>query len=65
MDMCENITIEWPEGKPLIVKSNCESQIQLHPNFEQHVMQYANWKVKRAWARLYPELVGFVNVADE
>jgi hypothetical protein len=65
MDMCENITIGWPEGKPLIMKSRCDALLQVNPEFEAHVMRYENWKVRKAWAGIYPELVGFVNVAEE
>ena len=57
--------MEWPEGIPLIVKSHCDSPLQMNPEFEAHVMKYENWKVRKAWASIYPELTEFVNVADE
>jgi hypothetical protein len=65
MDMCENITIGWPDEKPLIVKISCEDPPIVNPEFEAHIMCYKNWKVKKAWADIYPELVSFVNVAEE
>lgn len=65
MDMCENITIGWPDRELLIVSLRCDGAPIPNPDFEPHIMQHENWRVKKAWANIYPDLVESVNVAEE
>jgi len=65
IDTCEAITVEWPASKPLITKTGAPSVVTLTSEFEEYVMNYDNWKLKRFWAEKYPELVNFVNVGSE
>ena len=58
------ITVDWPSEKDLFIKDQVQ-RLKLHPDFEGHVMNLDNWKLQAPWAERYPELIPFVNVADE
>jgi hypothetical protein len=34
--------------------------MKMSPDFEEHICQLVNWKLKAQWARIYPNLAKFV-----
>ena len=54
----------WPAREDFIAVSS-HGQLAPHPDFENEIYRYGNWQLTADWARMFPHLVGLVNVGSD
>lgn len=55
--------MDWPRDQEALIR-DAHGELALNPKFEEHIHNYANWKMRRSWAKKYSHLVRLVNLMD-
>ena len=51
----DSFEILWPSDKPLLVRDQ-DGNVTIHPEFEEHASNLANWHLGSPWREACPEL---------